>query len=112
MFVKLPQEAFVNDGSGWQFRRESKLLFSRKGNSITNWTNKPTTQPTIETDILLELFCLDPIGIDTHGAHAWHAPLTMHQAFRQDKIMGCNLLRYAFTERNILSYIQHPYIAT
>lgn len=25
--------------------------------------------------------------------------------------MGSNLLRYAFTERNILSYIQHPYIA-
>jgi hypothetical protein len=30
----------------------------------------------------------------------------------QEKVMGSNLLRYAFTERNILSYIQHPYIVT
>ena len=34
------------------------------------------------------------------------------KVLHKDKIMGCNLLRYAFTERNILSYIQHPYIVS
>ena len=28
----------------------------------------------------------------------------------EEKILSRNLLRYAFTERNILSYIRHPYI--
>lgn len=34
------------------------------------------------------------------------------KVLHKEKVMGSNLLRYAFTERNILSYIQHPYIVS
>lgn len=32
------------------------------------------------------------------------------KVLRKDKVLGNNLVRYAFTERNILSLINHPYI--
>ena len=32
------------------------------------------------------------------------------KVLRKDKVLGNNLVRYAFTERNILSEINHPYI--
>jgi protein-serine/threonine kinase len=32
------------------------------------------------------------------------------KVLRKDKVLGNNLVRYAFTERNILSAINHPYI--
>jgi serine/threonine protein kinase len=32
------------------------------------------------------------------------------KVLRKQKIMGRNLTRYAKTERNILTYVQHPFI--
>jgi serine/threonine protein kinase len=32
------------------------------------------------------------------------------KVLRKDKVLGTNIVRYAFTERNILSYIHHPFI--
>ncbi|CAK9067684.1 unnamed protein product [Durusdinium trenchii] len=34
------------------------------------------------------------------------------KVLQKSRIMGSNLLRYAVTERNILAYIQHPYIVS
>ncbi|CAJ1421208.1 unnamed protein product, partial [Effrenium voratum] len=34
------------------------------------------------------------------------------KVLHKEKILSRNLLRYAFTERNILSYIRHPYIVS
>jgi len=34
------------------------------------------------------------------------------KVLRKDKIMGQNLIKYAMTERNVLSYIRHPFIVS
>jgi len=34
------------------------------------------------------------------------------KVLRKDKIMGQNLIKYAMTERNVLSYVKHPFIVS
>lgn len=34
------------------------------------------------------------------------------KVLRKDKIIGQNLVKYALTERNVLSYIKHPFIVS
>ena len=72
----------------WQFWKEETIVFFLRG-LISNG------------DDLVETNQIEPPKM-----------MGSRSAMSQDKVMGSNLLRYAFTERNILSYIQHPYIVT
>lgn len=44
--------------------------------------------------------------------HITNGQLYAMKVLRKDKIMGQNLIKYALTERNVLSYVRHPFIVS
>jgi len=44
--------------------------------------------------------------------HMNESKLYAMKVLRKDKIMGQNLIKYALTERNVLSYVRHPFIVS
>eukprot|EP00435_Cladocopium_sp_Y103_P054588 s1070_g17.t2 len=84
-------------GKQWRAYTEDSTYFGR------SWgVNRTPRQALLRVfQLMLEAYC----------AKHKHDRLAKRQLDRE-KVMGSNLLRYAFTERNILSYIQHPYIVS
>lgn len=78
------------------------------------WEDKAPTMEIVGPDsfVLIKLLGRGSFGEVFRVAHRETAQEYAMKVLHKEKMSSGNVLRYAFTERNVLSYISHPYIVS